>query len=101
MAAAAAVGVAVVLAAVVCLPRRARPAPWAGRQRAASPGGGDRARLRPLEQPLPGIPPSAGGPAPYVQVVLADGTMLPIVGDLSLPVNSHVPSVAAGGAART
>ena len=43
-----------------------------------------------LERPLPGISASAGGPAPYAQVVLADGTTHPLVGDVSLPVNSNV-----------
>jgi len=49
-----------------------------------------------LERPLPGISASVGGPAPYAQLVLADGTTYPILGDLSLPVNSSVLAVAAG-----
>ncbi len=49
-----------------------------------------------LEQPFPGIPASAGGPAPYVQVVLADGTTFHRQGDLALPVAKQVVSVAAG-----
>jgi two-component system, OmpR family, sensor histidine kinase MprB len=50
-----------------------------------------------LSNTLPGIPASAGGPAPYVQAVAADGTAYPIQGKLRLPVNSDVTSVAAGG----
>jgi len=49
-----------------------------------------------LEQPFPGIPASAGGPAPYVQVVLADGTTFHRQGDISLPVTKKVVAVAAG-----
>jgi two-component system sensor histidine kinase MprB len=49
-----------------------------------------------LEEPFPGIPASAGGPAPYMQVVLADGTRYHRQGDLSLPVDAHVISVANG-----
>ena len=49
-----------------------------------------------LAQPLPGIPPSAGGPAPYVQAVLADGTVLPRQGGVSLPVSNHVIAIAGG-----
>jgi two-component system sensor histidine kinase MprB len=51
-----------------------------------------------LEAPFPGIPASAGGPAPYIQVVLADGTTYHRQGGLSLPVNAHVLAVAAGQA---
>jgi two-component system sensor histidine kinase MprB len=49
-----------------------------------------------LGAPLPAIPPSAGGPAPYVQLVLADGSTLPRQGGVPLPVNSHVRAVATG-----
>jgi two-component system sensor histidine kinase MprB len=49
-----------------------------------------------LSAPFPTIPASAGGPAPYVQVVLADGTVLPRLGGLRLPVGRHVLAVAAG-----
>ena len=38
-----------------------------------------------LEQHLPGLSASAGGPAPYVQVVVADGTNQAVQGGLSLP----------------
>ncbi len=49
-----------------------------------------------LERPLPGISASAGGPAPYVQVVLADGTTFTRQGDLTLPTGPGVLAVAAG-----
>jgi two-component system sensor histidine kinase MprB len=49
-----------------------------------------------LGAPFPGIPASAGGPAPYSALVLADGTVLPRQGDLSLPVNPGVLAVAGG-----
>lgn len=51
-----------------------------------------------LGVPFPSIPASAGGPAPYVQVVLADGTVLPRLGDMTLPVSSRATAVAAGAA---
>jgi len=41
-----------------------------------------------LAQQLPGIPPSAGGPAQYVQIVGADGTAFPRQGDLTLPIDA-------------
>jgi two-component system sensor histidine kinase MprB len=47
---------------------------------------------------LPQISANQGGPAPYVQLVWANGTTLPRVGDVALPVNSNVLAVAAGGA---
>ena len=53
-----------------------------------------------LARPLPGIPPSAGGPAPYVQAVVADGTVLPRQGGVALPVTRQVVAVAAGESAR-
>jgi two-component system, OmpR family, sensor histidine kinase MprB len=49
-----------------------------------------------LQRPLPGISASAGGPAPYAQAVLVDGTTRTIVGGLVLPVNAHVLAVASG-----
>jgi two-component system sensor histidine kinase MprB len=53
--------------------------------------------IKSLGNSFPGIPASAGGPAPYVQAVAADGTRYPILGRLRLPVNSEATSVAAGG----
>jgi two-component system sensor histidine kinase MprB len=47
-----------------------------------------------LDQQLPGIPPSAGGPAQYVQIVGADGSLL-MRREISLPVDAHTLAVAA------
>jgi two-component system, OmpR family, sensor histidine kinase MprB len=52
-----------------------------------------------LDRPFPGLPASAGGPAPYAQVVLAGGRVYGREGNLQLPVNPHVLAVAAGGGA--
>ncbi|HEY2771115.1 MAG TPA: HAMP domain-containing sensor histidine kinase, partial [Solirubrobacteraceae bacterium] len=49
-----------------------------------------------LSQPLPGLPANSGGPAPYVQLVLADGSVVPRLGDLRLPVNGRTAQVATG-----
>jgi len=51
-----------------------------------------------LAQQLPGLPASAGGPAPYMQGVRADGTEIPGQGGLMLPDTTHAAQVAAGGA---
>ncbi len=51
-----------------------------------------------LERPLPGLSASAGGPAPYAQLVLADGTALGREGDLTLPIDARARAVAAGAA---
>jgi len=95
MAAGVAVGIAVILAACVCYfvvrgQLRGQVDDALRAQAAAIQHGAG------LERPLPGIPASAGGPAPYAQVVLADGTTLPAEGDISLPVNANVLAVAAG-----
>jgi two-component system, OmpR family, sensor histidine kinase MprB len=47
---------------------------------------------------LPGIPANAGGPAPYAQLLLADGTVLPVEGDITLPAGASEVAVAAGNA---
>jgi len=49
-----------------------------------------------LNSPFPGIPASAGGPAPYAELVLADGSAYGRQGDITLPVNSHMTAVATG-----
>jgi len=49
-----------------------------------------------LEHPLPNLPASAGGPAPYLQVVLADGTIVPIQGGLTLPGQHQAAAIASG-----
>jgi two-component system, OmpR family, sensor histidine kinase MprB len=50
-----------------------------------------------LDQQLPGIPPSAGGPAQYVQILTPSGTAFPRQGNLSLPADAHSRAVATGG----
>jgi two-component system, OmpR family, sensor histidine kinase MprB len=42
----------------------------------------------------PNIPPSAGGPAPYVQIVLPNGDTRTATGGLQLPVDQHALDVA-------
>jgi two-component system, OmpR family, sensor histidine kinase MprB len=53
--------------------------------------------FRALGQPFPTIPASAGGPAPYVQIVAQDGSMPYRVGNLLLPVDTHTLAAANGG----
>jgi two-component system sensor histidine kinase MprB len=97
MAAGIAVGIAVVLAACVCYfvvrGQLRGQVDDALRAQGAAVAHGYQ-----LERPLPGISASAGGPAPYAQVVLADGTVRPVLGDVTLPVNGNVMAVAAGNA---
>jgi two-component system sensor histidine kinase MprB len=45
---------------------------------------------------IPGIPASAGGPAPYEQIVLASGAVVPEQGNISLPVSARTRQVADG-----
>ena len=52
-----------------------------------------------LERPLPGLAASAGGPAPYAQVVLANGSTFPEQGSVALPTDARARAVAAGGGA--
>src|SRR5947209_5184495 len=49
-----------------------------------------------MEEPLPGLPASSGGPAPYVQLVLADGHVFHRQGDIILPGGPRAAAVAAG-----
>jgi two-component system, OmpR family, sensor histidine kinase MprB len=51
-----------------------------------------------LQAPLPGLAASAGGPAPYAQLVLPDGSHYPLEGNITLPVNAQVRAVAGGNA---
>jgi two-component system sensor histidine kinase MprB len=50
-----------------------------------------------LGQALPGIPASAGGPAQYFQIVLANGQAFRRRGGVALPVDAHARKVAATG----
>jgi two-component system sensor histidine kinase MprB len=101
IAAAAAVGVAVVLACCVAyVVVRGQLRGQVDSALRAQASVIERGDFGSLARPLPGIPPSAGGPAPYVQAVLADGTVLPRQGGVALPVNSHVTALAANGGGR-
>ena len=98
--AAATVGIAIVMAAFVCYfvvrsQLRAQVDDALQAQAIAIRNGDVHA----LDRQLPGIPPSAGGPAQYVQIVGADGTVLPRQGDIALPVDGRTRALAAGGSA--
>jgi two-component system, OmpR family, sensor histidine kinase MprB len=95
--AAAAVAIAILLAALVCY--------WVVRGQLrgqvddalrAQATAVQRVGQPALGQQLPGIPPSAGGPAQYYQVVI--GSTGQRYGDYDLPIDSHVRSVANGNA---
>jgi two-component system sensor histidine kinase MprB len=98
LAAAAAVGIAIILACgvayLVVRDQLRGQVDSALRAQATAIQHGDAGSLG---SPLPAIPPSAGGPAPYVQAVLADGTVLPRQGGVTLPVNRQVLAVASNG----
>jgi two-component system sensor histidine kinase MprB len=49
-----------------------------------------------LDEPIPPIPPRAGGPAQYFQIVGSGGTAL--AGDLALPIDARARQAAAGNA---
>ncbi len=97
--AAAVVAIAIVLASLVCY--------WVVRDQlrgeidnelkaqAAAIEEGD---IHSLGQQLPGLPASAGGPAPYVQIALPDGAQLPNQGGITFPNSPRAGKVAAGGA---
>jgi two-component system sensor histidine kinase MprB len=101
--AAAAVGVAVVLAAIVCYVvvrgQLRGQVDDALRAQAARVAQGDLGSLR--SGNLPGLPPNAGGPAQYAQVLLADGSVARQPGGLALPVDAATRAVASGQAGTT
>lgn len=98
-AAAAAVGVAVVLAALVCyVVVRGQ---LRGQIDDALRGQAVLIQRVPnfgLRSDMPGLPPDAGGRAPFTQVVAADGSVPFNVGGLRLPIDAQTRSVAAGRA---
>jgi two-component system sensor histidine kinase MprB len=51
-----------------------------------------------LNRPLPELPANSGGPAPYAQVVIADGGTRAVLGDIKLPVSVKAVEVAEGQA---
>jgi two-component system, OmpR family, sensor histidine kinase MprB len=96
-AAAAAVGVAILIAAVVCYfvvrGQLRGQVDDALNAQAVAVQHGD---LHALARQLPGIPPSAGGPAQYAQVVASGGAVIGQTGNVSLPVDARTLSVASG-----
>jgi two-component system sensor histidine kinase MprB len=97
LAAAAAVGIAIILACcIVYFVVRGQLVGQVDSALQAQAAAIDRNPIS-LQEALPGIPPSAGGPAPYVQGVAADGTVLPRQGGLTLPVTGRVVMIAANG----
>jgi two-component system sensor histidine kinase MprB len=101
--AAASVGVAIVLASVVCyavvraqlrgqIDNRLRA------QGALVQSGGTLGVFALQGGGLPTLPANAGGPAPYAQVVLPDGEIRPVQGNLVMPVSSQTLAVANGNA---
>jgi two-component system sensor histidine kinase MprB len=99
LAAAAAVAVAVVLALMACylVVRNQLLSQIDGelRNQAQTIQTGD---VHSLEQPLPSVSASAGGPAPYAQVVRGDGSVVLSFGGIKLPGTRRAAAVAAGGA---
>jgi two-component system sensor histidine kinase MprB len=49
-----------------------------------------------VQRAIPGIPASAGGPAPYVQITYADGQYQAFQGNLKIPVTRTTVAIAAG-----
>jgi two-component system sensor histidine kinase MprB len=100
LAAAAAVGIAIVLACCIAyLVVRDQLVGQVDSALRAQARAIQRDPIGSLDQSLPAIPPSAGGPAPYVQAVRADGTVLPRQGGVALQVNPPAIQVAANGGA--
>jgi two-component system, OmpR family, sensor histidine kinase MprB len=93
--AATAVGVAVVIAACVCyfVVRSQLLGQVDGALKAQAAAVKDNPTR--LGDPLPGIPASIGGPSPYYQVVLPDGSTP--VGNIPLPVSSQTIRATRGG----
>jgi two-component system sensor histidine kinase MprB len=96
---AAAVGVAILIAAIVCyLVVRGQLRGEIDNELKAQAAAVERGVPGSLDRPLPGISASAGGPAPYAQLVLADGTRYDREGNIDLPIEAHARAVAAGDA---
>jgi len=97
--AAAAVGVVLVLAAVVCYAYiRGQLRGQVDNALIAQEFAAQHGDFHALDQPVPGIPPKVGGPAQYVEIVFANGTAEQQQGDVSLPIDNHVLAVANGTA---
>jgi two-component system, OmpR family, sensor histidine kinase MprB len=98
--AASAVGIALVIAAVVCYiyvrGQLRGQVDSALRAQFIAVQHGDTRSLE--SSGPPGIPASAGGPAQYAELVFADGAEIRIQGDLSLPIDPRSVDVASTGA---
>jgi two-component system, OmpR family, sensor histidine kinase MprB len=97
LAAAGAVGVAVVMAAIVCyLVVRNQLRGNVDSSLRAEASAVVSGTFNPVASDLPDLPPNAGGPAPYAQLVIP-GRMLPLLGDLRLPVTAQTEALATLG----
>jgi two-component system sensor histidine kinase MprB len=95
--AAASVGIAVLLAAMICyLVVRTQLRNQVDNALTAQAAAVQNGDYHGIAQPVPGIPASVGGPAQYVQVVNASGQVVIRNGDLNLPVDSVARAVAGG-----
>jgi two-component system sensor histidine kinase MprB len=95
--AATSVGAAVLIAVVVCyMVVRAQLGGQVGDSLNAQAQAVESGDFHAVTQPVPSIPASAGGPAQYVQIVLADGSVHPSQGNIALPVDTQTRLVAAG-----
>jgi two-component system, OmpR family, sensor histidine kinase MprB len=98
--AAAAVAIAVVFVALACyLAVRGQLRGEVDTELRAQAAAVQHGHFDALGQPLPGISASAGGPAPYAQIVVANGTTFPRRGNIPLPNDARARAVAAGGSA--
>jgi two-component system, OmpR family, sensor histidine kinase MprB len=96
--AASTVGVAIVLAAMVCyVVVRGQLRGQIDSELTAQATLVQQGDYHSLNEPVPSIPASAGGPAPYAQWVASDGTSGPGGADV-IPVDSHAMQVARGTA---
>jgi two-component system sensor histidine kinase MprB len=93
-----AVGVAVVLVSCVCyLVVRNQLRGQVDNELQAQATAVQQGDMHSLYEQVPSIPASAGGPAPYAQLVAADGTSQ-AQGGIALPVDAHAMQVAQGNA---
>ncbi|HEY2006196.1 MAG TPA: ATP-binding protein, partial [Solirubrobacteraceae bacterium] len=96
--AAASVGVAVLLAALICYfvvrTQLRNQVDSALTAQVAAVEHGDQMHLG---GDFPSISASAGGPTPYIQAVLANGQAVTVAGNLTLPVSANTLALAQGG----
>jgi two-component system sensor histidine kinase MprB len=96
--AAASVAVAVLIAAVVCyLVVRSDLRSQIDNALQAQASAVQHGDFHALGSPVPGIPASAGGPAQYVQIVLANGSVARNQGNVAIPVDNAARQIAGRG----